>query len=286
MGYSTVLTANGASNYLWDDGSGNTSLTVSPVATTTYSVTGTTNGCFSTAEITVTVVPMPSVYLGNDATICPDIPFILDAGNPGTGMSYDWSTGETTQTIIAANTATYWVVVSNSVCTVSDTIDLVQAPYFTLGNDLSLCGLSAVILQSNITANTFSWSTGSVSSSIIVNKADTYWLIVYYNNCILIDTVKVTGGYATLYVPTGFTPDEDGLNDFFLSKGEGINEYHLKIFSRWGELIFESNDINFGWNGMYNGNPVEMGVYVWTIDYIDVCSADINKKVGCITLVR
>ena len=57
-----------------------------------------------------------------------------------------------------------------------------------------------------------------------------------------------------LYVPNAFTPNSDGTNDTFGAKGDGIIEFNIQIFNRWGELVFESNDINKVWDGIYKGN--------------------------------
>jgi gliding motility-associated-like protein len=70
---------------------------------------------------------------------------------------------------------------------------------------------------------------------------------------------------AVLYVPNAFTPNGDGLNDTFACVGEGITEFDLQIFNRWGELIFESNDMKVQWDGSYKNEVAPIGVYVYKI---------------------
>jgi gliding motility-associated-like protein len=70
-------------------------------------------------------------------------------------------------------------------------------------------------------------------------------------------------------VPNTFTPDLDNFNPIFAPKGGNIKEYHLLIFNRWGELLFESFNFNVGWDGTYGGEVCQDGTYVWVIEYTD-----------------
>lgn len=94
---------------------------------------------------------------------------------------------------------------------------------------------------------------------------------------------------ALLYIPNAFTPNDDGLNDTFGAIGEGITEYNIQIYNRWGELIFESNDIKTQWDGNYHNEIVPMGVYVYKISArgpnTSGKSTNSINKTGDITLV-
>lgn len=68
-----------------------------------------------------------------------------------------------------------------------------------------------------------------------------------------------------LYIPNAFTPNGDGLNDEFKAVGEGVDFYQLNIYDRWGNLLFNSNHIEQGWNGTVNGQPAQSGVYSYEI---------------------
>lgn len=70
---------------------------------------------------------------------------------------------------------------------------------------------------------------------------------------------------AIIYIPNAFTPNGDGMNDTFGANGEGIVEYTLQIFNRWGELIFESNDIKVQWDGVYQNEIAPIDVYVYKL---------------------
>ncbi len=93
-----------------------------------------------------------------------------------------------------------------------------------------------------------------------------------------------------LFVPNAFTPDGDGINDFFFVNGKDVdeNDYSIKIFDRWGEKVWESKNINIPWDGSYNngGYYLKEGVYVWHIETRSVSTADKKEVMGHITLLR
>ena len=69
----------------------------------------------------------------------------------------------------------------------------------------------------------------------------------------------------SVYLPNAFTPDGDGLNDTFGAVGEGISEYHLVVFNRWGEIVFESSDINVKWDGYLAAEKAPAGAYSYVV---------------------
>jgi gliding motility-associated-like protein len=94
----------------------------------------------------------------------------------------------------------------------------------------------------------------------------------------------------SLYLPNAFTPNGDGENDLFYVYGNGIETVHLRIFNRWGELVFETTELNSGWDGTYRGEPVNPDVFVY---YLDVTFCQNQRlsglspyKKGSITLIR
>jgi gliding motility-associated-like protein len=91
---------------------------------------------------------------------------------------------------------------------------------------------------------------------------------------------------STLYVPNAFTPNDDGQNDVFKVEGTSIRNFHMIIFNRWGQKVYESTNIERGWDGtLPNESFAQEGVYTYTIYYLDVFSRPQNKQ-GVITLMR
>ena len=68
-----------------------------------------------------------------------------------------------------------------------------------------------------------------------------------------------------IYLPTAFTPNGDGLNDDFGAVGEGIEKYHLRIFNRWGQVIFETENVSNKWDGSYKGKLAPLGEYSYEL---------------------
>ena len=90
------------------------------------------------------------------------------------------------------------------------------------------------------------------------------------------------------YIPNAFTPNRiDGINDTFYGKGVGINEYHIWIFDRWGNKIFNTTDINEGWDGRANNGQdiAQQDVYVWKVRLTDIFGKR-HDYIGTVTLVR
>jgi len=100
-------------------------------------------------------------------------------------------------------------------------------------------------------------------------------------------TVTSTSNYAevspplNMYIPSAFSPNGDGINDLFGVKGEGIKDFQILVYNRWGEVIFESTEARKQWDGRYNGNPVEQGTYVYKL-----FAAGVKKpKTGAVTVI-
>jgi gliding motility-associated-like protein len=89
-----------------------------------------------------------------------------------------------------------------------------------------------------------------------------------------------------LYVPDAFTPNGDGVNDLFQAfTSYDVSAFALKIFDRWGEKVFESNNYNQGWDGRYRGTALPAGVYVYEVSVVSLIGNTASKK-GSLTLIR
>jgi gliding motility-associated-like protein len=85
--------------------------------------------------------------------------------------------------------------------------------------------------------------------------------------------------------PDGFSPNGDGVNDIFYVRGGPFSKMNLKIYDGWGELIYETDDVEGGWDGTYKGQKVQMGIYIYIVDAIGV-SGKIYKIQGNVTLIK
>jgi gliding motility-associated-like protein len=88
-----------------------------------------------------------------------------------------------------------------------------------------------------------------------------------------------------IYVPNAFTPNGDGSNDVFMAVSRSQIKFEMQIFNRGGQLIFQSSDINKGWDGTFKGQLAENNVYVYKITYITK-NSKAKTITGSVTLVR
>jgi gliding motility-associated-like protein len=99
-------------------------------------------------------------------------------------------------------------------------------------------------------------------------------------------TVYVYKTNPYVFVPSAFTPNNDGLNDIIRPISVGIREIrNFSIFNRWGERVFYTTRDRHGWDGIHNGRPQASGVYVWMLSAIDYTGKPLFLK-GTVTLIR
>lgn len=139
------------------------------------------------------------------------------------------------------------------------------------------------------------WDFGDGDTSTEVNPVHTYVNSGDYYACL---TANNSGGCPSkscviikvdlipvVDVPNAFSPNGDGQNDILYVKGQDLKSLNFKVFNRWGELVFETNNIHNGWNGYYKGEPQEMEVYVWTLN-ATFSDGQAAIRSGNVTLLR
>lgn len=193
-GQSVTLTATGASSYVWSHGSTTASVMVSPISTTIYSVTGTSNGCSATDDVLVIVNQSPVVSLPPTVTLCQGNIIVLNAGNPG--ASFLWSNQATTPSITVSNAGIYSVTVTAlNGCTATSTtvVDVITSLHVNLPPIIQLCDGHSVTLDAGIPAASYQWSNGANTPTITVSAPNMYSVTV-------IDAYGCTGTAATQVV--------------------------------------------------------------------------------------
>ncbi len=193
----------GYTAYSWtfDDG---TTASTNPY-THSYSTTGTHNvivritnatGCTAGDTITVAVTAPPAVNIGPDTSFCSGTPYVLRSSVfYGGGVSYLWNTGATTPAITPTTTGTYWLAVTQTGCTSTDTVHITvnPSPVVNLGADPGSCsGGSVTIGRPSAAGDTYIWNTGVTTDSIVLTSAGTYVLTVTNGGCTSADSVVFT----------------------------------------------------------------------------------------------
>lgn len=125
------------------------------------------------------------------------------------------------------------------------------------------------------------------SPTVKPNTTKIYFVNAANNYCTAFDTVTISvkerpGGF---YIPSAFTPNKDGLNDFFKVFGNA-KTFEIKIYNRWGELVFKSSDINQSWDGTYKGKLSVTGAYTYIVNYTMQNTTEKYIQKGTLTLLH
>lgn len=259
-----------------------------------YTVSYTTHGaCNETKSFALDINPTPSLSV-NSASVCEGEHALLVATPSSNGGSYNWQPGNHTASSISISpsaSSAYTVTYALNGCSVSETskVDVKSSPSVTItpsstyvaeGDELSLTASGG---------EQFLWGEGSFGSIIRLRPAESAEYCVTASNsngcnssaCLKVDVVKES----SLYVPNTFTPNGDQLNDVFLVPTTNMSEYNIKIFDRWGALLFESNDVTTCWDGTYRGKAVAEDVYVYAITGKGIDKVEYEKR-GHVTVLR
>jgi len=277
--------------YQWGDG------TISP----TYTVTEPgvyellviySDDCEVPGQVIVELLPAPEIDLGEDREICEGES--VEFETTGNYIEYLWNTGSTNSTINADITGDYWLqVTGENGCKNRDTVylDVLAAPDVNLGPDQIIYNGEFVTLNAGAPADIYEWSTGETTQTIQavgIEGGKEYWVIVEYKGCSNSDTVLIDEYPACVAeLPTAFSPNNDGVNDILKVFVSGLQILELKVFNRYGELVFETDNPKGedGWNGNIQGNKQELEVYTYYLKAICEDGYLIEKK-GNVTLLR
>jgi gliding motility-associated-like protein len=205
---------------------------------------------------------------------------------------------------IAGNFVVTTIATNSSGCkdTATKNITVYPLPVATLPGTLTMAAGFPVMIPATYSSNVASylWSPAATLSCsncpqpIANPKFNTTYQVLFTdsNGCRNTGsvTVIVICKNANVFMPNTFSPNNDGSNDIFYPRGQGINRVKtLRVFNRWGEIVFESkdfpvNDPNYGWSGMYKNNKAQPGVYVYQVEfYCD--NGDIIRLEGNISLI-
>jgi gliding motility-associated-like protein len=275
-----------------------TTITTEPVAINTIT-TSTASHTFTVVNKTHSFVSIPitvtshcnSIIPANirsDSLLCTGSALILKDNSGAAWHTYRWSTGETTPTITVNKPGKYWLHATNNCgsLSASDTVFVTEVPFPkpALTADTAICQDKPVLINAEIPGATYRWQNGSTNAVYHATKPGRYEVEITRGNCTKKFSVQI-GDFEKLLMPNVFTPNGDDLNDNFAPMEMcGLASGTLKIFNRWGQLIYTTSEISKGWNGMVNSNKVAAGVYFYMVEYIDFSGQQKMKK-GWVDLV-
>ncbi len=321
-GASVTLTATGAVVYSWTGGIVNGVPFIPSLQSQIYSVTGTDAfGCQNTDDVQVEVTPVLSPFFDADITVgC--APLTVTFNNLTTGGAscvWDFGTGATsagcgTQSFTYNASGIFNVsltITDNAGCTYTNTlldyINVYDAPHASFQPDqYTLDDLDTEVEFTNNStgASTYEWQFGDGSALTTIENPSHIFPTEGENSTYLVSLIATNGNACTdtalaiitvqdiilFYVPNVFTPDGDEFNEVFqpvFVSGYDPYDFHLLIFNRWGEVIFESYNAAHGWAGTYSDEGlVEDGVYVWKIEFRESMSDKRHNHTGHVTVLK
>lgn len=277
---------------------------------------------FSSSNVTLSFYETPVVDFNAGATAgcpvhCTDFTDASTIGSSASIVSWDWNFGDNGEGSTLQNPSNCFLtsgsydveltVTSSDGCiatlTKTQLVEVYSLPVaeFSSSPDPATIIEPYILFSNESSSDVNSWhwyfgdgdtlapSTPNPGHEYMSDSAHTYTatlIVTNVNGCS--DTVEhdvIIGPAFTFYIPNAFTPNGDGKNDFFFGSGIGIGKFEMRIFDRWGNMVFKTTDINEPWDGKANdgSKPAQLDVYVWKVSITDV----LNKKhhyVGTVTI--
>ncbi|MEK0439327.1 MAG: hypothetical protein RLZZ504_243 [Bacteroidota bacterium] len=240
------------------------------------------DGSKSTKSVYVLVIwAAPEPIPLKDTSLCnPAVNLTLNAGNNHRGWNYHWTSTDVdlsaldtnNRTLAIQKTGTYSVKVYSKCAVTSKTITvkLGEIPKVNLGKDQFVCRNTAVRLDAGAGSGyTYTWTpTNENTQSILATTAGTYRATVTSaDGCSAFDEVNLIDSCPPIvHIPNAFTPNAATPNDVYRPYLEGFVAMEMRIYNRWGEKVFETKDLNVGWDGYYQSKEAPEGVYVCFIE--------------------
>lgn len=231
----------------------------------------------------VEILPSPQLEIIGDGSFCEgtwhslkaeskdsqNVTYQWQGPNGLTHNGSEWSLGY----LGLFHTGTYTLVAMNNFgCDTVAELNVVvnPIPEVSLGGDDILCIDEPVWLEPGIGYTAYKWQDGSVEAQYYAITDGDYWVEVTDDNgCTNIASITLVPCDIELLIPNAFTPNGDGLNDKFgpVVPKVLLENFTMLIYNKWGQLLYETNDITKGWNGTFNGEPSQMDVYSYVITY-------------------
>lgn len=303
-GMQTTMTASGSSQVQWWPSAGLScnaciSTIATPDSTVTY-VLSSSDSCTVNDTVVITVIPKVEVNAGNDTAICSGEELMLSPIS--NYQSFNWNSNPFvpclscgTQWINPLQSSTYTVTVTNGYCSASDQVhvEVLEVEVEAMAS-LNLIVAGETVELSASGADAYKWEPAllTINSKAQMTNArplQSTWFTVTGTTGRCTDTASVyVEVYDTndgLFIPNAFTPNDDGQNEIFTATKAGdYLFYTMQIYNRWGKLVFESNHMQNGWDGTYEGEPCPAGEYFFQVQLKTARS--VQNKNGKVLLIR
>lgn len=260
----------------WSNGASGSVISNLTVGNYSYTVTD-VNACTATGTLNIINQQGPTVFLETADAICGEDNGSIEAIATGgfTPYSYTWSNGANTSMISGLKADLYSLFITDAQnCIVSAGTEIEQdgAPEIDIIVTNASCGENNGKLSADVKEGKapylYEWNNGAVTAKLTGLEEGTYTLTVTdYNDCKVSETATIIrSDEVCLSIPTGFTPNGDAYNEFWVIDGvEYYQDITVEVYNRWGSLLFSSNGYNEPWDGTHNGNELPSAVYYYIV---------------------
>lgn len=313
-GDSVILVATGVGNFLWSNGEESQTITVRTTGDYSVQVRSSADGCPGISQmVTITVLSDPVAAVisldGNDV-LCPGSNTLLisnyEQGNQW--LKDGWTISEAINTeLVVTEPGFYQVQVVDPITGVLVFSNDIEIKAFNTANlidfradftDIQPDETINLTILGDVPTN-YAWNFGDTSLESFINDPQPnyqYTELGIYTIKLLTedefgcrDTITKENYIQValakdLFIPTAFTPNNDGYNDLFIVRGQILKSYSLQVFNQWGGLLFSSKEQENGWDGNVQGKEVSMGTYTYLITYNEDGNTELLS--GHITLLR
>ena len=269
-------------------------------------------------QISIGLYSVPNISFSSDITEgCPPLTVNFNESINCDDCSYVWNFGDNDQANLSFEHSPVHIYDESGVYDVTLTVTTAQgcsnsstfpqmitvysapnAQFSTIPSVISILNPNVQFWNLTTNGETYYWSFGDGDSSLEVSPYHLYTDTGNYFVVLIAESelgcrdtaqkIITVQPEVTFWAPTSFSPDGDGINDMFYVYGYGIDtaNFHLTIFDRWGEAIFETDDISKGWNGIVKGNkPAPPGIYAWYVSYRTITGIS-KEHSGIINLIK
>ncbi len=291
-GYAQILVPDTAVSYLFQWETGDTAQFIDNQHPGWYTVQVTADQLCVTYDSAFIDQPPPVEVPLSDTVFCEGDTMLLDAGSHF--MEVVWLDGLHQHSRLVWEPDTFILAVRDMDGCWSEMDTIVAAmdsmPYLNLGQDRQLCLGESTTIDAPQGFDTYLWNTGETYSYITAYKTGNYWVRITQGACTTSDTLTLLPCQPEFNLPNVFTPNDDGYNDRFIPETTNITDFEMVIYSRWGNEVFRTRDMQNGWDGRAsNGVECAEGTYFYVISFTEYVDENQQKKRsvnGTVTLLR
>ncbi|MEX2596671.1 MAG: gliding motility-associated C-terminal domain-containing protein [Salibacteraceae bacterium] len=247
--------------------------------------------CSTSDSLNVHIATPPFLRLPKDTIICEDEVAIVQPETNGS-LRYLWSNGDTIKTLTTSSSGVYVLTVDDGTCVSKDTVEVkaFETPKLEISAPEYICIGETEVLDATIpNVKYYLWEDGSSSPTLSIYEPGFYSVLAYHDCGVEKDTVLIQDCECFVRFPNAFKPVPSGINKTFGAVVDcELLSFELRIYDRWGKLVFETKDQNTTWDGKINNQIAPVGSYGYVCEYKALYDGEpINRNVqGSVTIIR